>query len=204
MEPRTVAGVLARLKKRPDDAELFQLLGKLYLKGGKLKEARKAYERSLVLDPKDPFTHLYLGNWLFHVGKPRQALKSFKVAAKFLPENAIVYDCQGDIYRAQGRDDLAEEAYETAVRVAPRDRLARQKLSEWYTFRYGENEVAQPGKTKRRRRSVVVDRAGISVFADLTFVAAGPESERRRSAEEGVEGGARRNGIPSRCRRSRA
>ena len=138
VEPDTVEEVLALIDERPGDAELFQLLGKLYLRAGRLGEARDAYERSLALDPNDPWTHLYMGNWYYRVSKLREALEEFKNAAELLPSEAIVYTCQGDIYRAQGRLDLAEEAYRTAVRIAPEDQAARRKLSEWYESQYGE------------------------------------------------------------------
>ena len=137
-EPETVEDVLALIEERPADAELLQTLGRLYLKAGRLDEARAAYERSLALAPDDPWTHLYLGNWFYHVGRRREALAEFERAAELLPGEAIVYTCQGDIHKAQGRHDLAEEAYRTAVRVAPDDALARRKLAEWYEFRYGE------------------------------------------------------------------
>ena len=138
MEPETVEDVLALIEERPADAELFQTLGRLYLKAGRFDEARAAYERSLALAPDDPWTHLYMGNWFYHLGRHREALAEFKLAAELLPDEAIVYTCQGDIYKTQGRHDQAEEAYRIAVRVAPDNASARRKLTEWYEFRYGE------------------------------------------------------------------
>lgn len=137
MEPKTIEDVLALINERPADAELFQLLGQLYLKAGKFDEAREAYDRSLALDPNDPWTHLYMGNWFFFVGDRRKALEEFQHAADLMPDEAIVYTCQGDIYKAQRQHELAEQAYKTAVRVAPDDLQAKRKLSEWYAFRYG-------------------------------------------------------------------
>lgn len=63
MDSDTVEGVLALIDEQPDDAELHQRLGKAYSAAGRYEEARTAYERSLELDPTDPFTHFYLGNW---------------------------------------------------------------------------------------------------------------------------------------------
>jgi Flp pilus assembly protein TadD len=63
MDSDTVEGVLALIDEQPDDAESHQRLGKAYSAAGRYEEARTAYERSLELDPTDPFTHFYLGNW---------------------------------------------------------------------------------------------------------------------------------------------
>jgi tetratricopeptide (TPR) repeat protein len=138
VEPQTVEEVLSLIEERPADADLFQLLGQLYLKDGQLKQSRAAFEQSLTLAPDDPWTHLYLGNWCFRSGKRREALDWFRRAAELLPDEAIVYTCQGDIYKSQGEHVLAEEAFKTAVRIAPDDAAARRKLSEWFEFRYGQ------------------------------------------------------------------
>src|SRR5262245_39225376 len=111
MEPTTIQDALDRIAERPDDAELFQTLGKLYLKHERFAESRAAFERSLELAPDDPWTHLYLGNWCYFRDRLNEALRWFRRAAKLLPDHPIAYACQGDIYRRQGRDDLAEEAF---------------------------------------------------------------------------------------------
>ena len=147
MQPETIEDVLALLEERPDDAELFQLLGQMYQQADQRDKAREAYERSIALDPNDPWTHLFLGNWFFRHDMLRDALKRFNHAAELLPDEAIAYTCQGDAYRALGLNDQAELAYEMAVRVAPNDQQVKQRLSEWY-------EVQQSG-------TLVVTRAMI-------------------------------------------
>lgn len=137
MEPTTIEEALALLAERPHDSELHQALGLLYLKRGRLAEARAAYERSLQLAPDDPWTHLYLGNWCYYADRFREALRWFRRAEELLPGEAIVYVCQGDIHRELGRDELAEAAYRAAVRVDPRSDYARRRLAEWYQSRYG-------------------------------------------------------------------
>ena len=138
MEPESVEEALALIAERPDDADLCQQLGRLHLKAGQVGPSRVAFERSLALAPDDPWTHLYLGNWCYYCRRLREALDWFEKAAALLPDAAIVYTCQGDIYRAQGRHDLADEAFKTAVRVEPDSPAARRKLREWLEFKYGE------------------------------------------------------------------
>ena len=137
MEQETVEDVLALIGERPADAELFQRLGQLYLKAGRFEEARQAYERSLELDPNDPFTHLFLGNWFYAGRMYPEALERSQRAAELLPDEAVAYWFQGDIYRAQGRYELAQQAYETAVHIAPDDQQACEKLAAWNECRRG-------------------------------------------------------------------
>ena len=140
MDHRTVEEVLALIEERPTEAELFQLLGRLYFEEHRFEEARAAYERALALNPNDPFTHLYLGNWFWAAGQRRKALERFEHAATLLPDEGVVYWTQGDIYQALGRYELAESAFKKAVQVDPDDMTAQRKLAEWYEFRYGVGE----------------------------------------------------------------
>ncbi len=140
MESETIENVLARIADRPADAELFQRLGQAYLKTGRLDEARLAYERSLELEPGDPFTHLYLGNWFYGRRMYPEALARFQHAATLMPHEAVVFWCQGDAYRDQGRFDLAQVAYDAAVRADPDDLQAQQKLAQWHQYRKGTGD----------------------------------------------------------------
>jgi tetratricopeptide (TPR) repeat protein len=137
MEPETIEDALALIEKRPADAELYQRLGRLYSKADRPEDARAAYERSLELDPTDPFAHLFLGNWFYGSRMYPEALARFQRAAELMPDQAVAYWCQGDAYRAQGRYDLAQRAYETAVRVDPDDPQAHEKLAAWHECRKG-------------------------------------------------------------------
>ena len=136
--PNTIDEVLALIETRPDDADLFQRLGQLYIGTDQFERAREAYERALALDPDDPWTHLYMGNWFYHLRRWREAASWFERAAELLPDAAIAHTCRGDAYKKQGRYELAGRAYKAAARVEPDNATARRKLSEWYEFRYGE------------------------------------------------------------------
>src|SRR5687767_14772066 len=114
MEMDTIEDLLARLKERPSDSELFQQLGQAYTKAGRTEEAREAFERSLELDPDNAFSHLYLGNWFYGKRLYPDALARFRRAAELLPDEAVAHWCIGDVYHAEGRFDLAQSAYQTA------------------------------------------------------------------------------------------
>ncbi len=137
MESESIDDVLALLEERPTDSAPFQKLGQLYMKAGRLEEAQQVYERLLDLDPKDPFTHLFLANCFSARKMYPEALARSQCAAELLPDEAVAYWCQGDIYKAQGQYRLAQEAYERAVRVAPENEQAHDKLAAWHDFRRG-------------------------------------------------------------------
>ena len=63
-EPTTIEEALLLLTQRPNDAELCQQLGGLYLKAGKFGEAWEAFMQSLRLNPDDPWTCLKFGTLL--------------------------------------------------------------------------------------------------------------------------------------------
>ena len=171
MEPETVETVLALIEKQPADAELYQRLGQLYSKAERSEEARAAYERSLELDPTDPFTHLYLGNWFYGSRMYPEALARFQHAAKLLPDLAVAYWCQADAYQAQGRYDLVEQAYETAVRVAPDDQQAREKLAAWHECQSGTTDQT-PGMIRSAYRN---DQAATTVLLAARWLQAHPD-----------------------------
>jgi len=54
-----------RLALQPFTADLHQALGIALLKVGDYDAARRAYEQAIILDPADPWSHLYLGNLLY-------------------------------------------------------------------------------------------------------------------------------------------
>lgn len=132
---RTIAEALALLAARPADAYLFQRLGLLYIRAGRYDESRVAYQRALALDPTDPWTHLYMGNWFYSLDRCHEALRWFEAAAALLPDAPIVYTCQGDVYQTLRHYGRAEAMYRTAVRSDPNDEHARQKLARWRAFR---------------------------------------------------------------------
>lgn len=171
MPSETIAQVLALIEQRPADAELHQQLAHLYSKAGQTLEARKALERSLELDSKDAFTHLYLGNWFFGSGMYPEALARFKHAAELLPNEAVAYWCQGDAYGSQGQYRLAHEAYEAAVRVDPQDEQAREKLAAWNARRAGITDKT-PGMIRRASGN---DQAATTVLLAARWLQAHPD-----------------------------
>lgn len=123
-----VRKLLRLIEKRPNDADLFQRLGKAYRKLGMNEEARLALGESLRLDPCDPWTHLFLGNLYYVTGDFLSALERFRYAQTLMPECCMPYVCLADTFEAQGLWDLAEANYLRAVEVEPENETALWNL----------------------------------------------------------------------------
>ena len=126
----TIDTLLKRIEATPQDAALYQQLGSRYLEKGLREEAKSALDRSLELEPSDPWTHLYLGNWHYRIDN-REAVKCFKRAVLLMPNDAIGFVCLGDAYAALGFDALATENYRHALDMAPDDKIAKRNWQRW-------------------------------------------------------------------------
>ncbi|HEY5915083.1 MAG TPA: tetratricopeptide repeat protein [Verrucomicrobiae bacterium] len=129
--PRVISSLLKRIKAHPNNAELFQRLGNLYFKKGCVRKAKTAYDRSLDLNPADPWTHLFVGNWHYAAGEYREALEHFRYAAQYVPQIPAQFWALGDAYAALGIDGLATESYQHALELDPDDKMAKKKWRKW-------------------------------------------------------------------------
>lgn len=127
----TISALLKRIQHAPRSAELHQKLGSAYLRLGMESEAKAAYERALELDPCDPWTLLYFGNWHYWVDEDRKAVEYYKRAGQLLPSTAAPFWALGDAYAALGLDSLATESYQRALSVEPEDKWSKRKWLRW-------------------------------------------------------------------------
>ena len=171
MEPETIESVISLIRKQPQDAELHQRLGNLYVQAKRLEEARAAFERSIELDPKDPFTYLYLGNMCYHERMYPEALIRFQHAAAPGPDLAVPHWCLGAVYEALGAYPRAQQAFERAVEVEPDDPLAREKLVAWYERRRGVSKRLP----SMIRMACSNDQAATTVLLASRWLAAHPD-----------------------------
>ena len=132
--PTTIEEILALLNERPDDVELYQLLGNLYFRRGELQEAWQAFMRALELSPNDPFTCLYFGNLLTVCKDKKPAKELYEHAVRVAPALPVAHSAKADFHRSQRRWDLANDEYEKAVAVDPTDAQAQAKLAEWKSY----------------------------------------------------------------------
>jgi tetratricopeptide (TPR) repeat protein len=117
-----------RVRADPENADLHQSLGRLYLRRGRADDAIAAYRESLTLDPSNVWTWLYLGNWYYERGDDESALESFSRAAELMPGNETALWCMANVYERQGLWDLAETHYRKAVALNPTSKTAHRQL----------------------------------------------------------------------------
>jgi tetratricopeptide (TPR) repeat protein len=115
-------------KNRP---ESFSLLGYLYLDRGQPDKASGYFNKSVGLRSR--------GSFLYHVESGiikrlrreyNQAIKEFEMAILINPENSLVFNNLGTVYKLQGNFDAAIACYQQAL-----------KFDRWFSAAYGNLAV---------------------------------------------------------------
>lgn len=113
---KSIANMKKILTVNPNNAHALNFLGYTYAEmGTNLDEAEGLIEKALALRPEDGYIEDSMGWVLFKKGKIEQALVRLEKAAKTLPEEAIVYEHLGDVYKERKEHAKAEEMYKKAV-----------------------------------------------------------------------------------------
>ena len=103
--------------KRPY-AYLHVNLGTLYLLQKKLTDAEKQFATALQISPGDPVARNNLealANAYLRARQLDSAERAFKLAVQQQPSSAAVLEGLGDVYKAQGKPDLAVPQYTQAL-----------------------------------------------------------------------------------------
>jgi len=98
---------------------------------GDSESAVAAYNRALVLDPKQYSAALFLGDVSFKKGEHAQAGEWFLKAIQIDPNRETAYRYWGDDLVAQGRLSEAKEQFIKAVVAEPYRRITWMGLSQW-------------------------------------------------------------------------
>lgn len=137
-------------KLNSDNAGLQRDLGRLYTQTGDFVAARAAFDRALVLEPKESLTYLYLGEMLEKESDLRAAAGAYLNAINLSPlwfrppyRLGLVYgklDRLGDGYYYLGRSFLLQDEdqraiadFERAIKIlgekSPRGQLVKEELA---------------------------------------------------------------------------
>lgn len=92
--------------------------------------AHRAAERIVALFPEDADARLSLGNILFYLGRPDEAINEMETALSLRPRFAAAHLNLAGIYRSLRRPAAEREALEALLAYDPDNPEARERLSE--------------------------------------------------------------------------
>jgi len=128
---------LARsLERNPNDAEAWYYLGRSKYNENRFAEAIEAFSKCLVLEPRNIKAESNLGLAYAGLNRVPEAVAAFHAAIEWENDSphkfAEPYIDLGDLLIQQSRADEAVVNLAEAVRIAPRDSRAREKLASAY------------------------------------------------------------------------
>jgi tetratricopeptide (TPR) repeat protein len=106
-------------RQAPMDAITLNKMGIAYHHLSAIDEARKDYEKALLIRPNYPEAINNLGAADFVQGNYKQAIRLYRKALKLMPHSAVIAANLGTAYFARGKYDDGLEAYQTAFRLDP-------------------------------------------------------------------------------------
>jgi tetratricopeptide (TPR) repeat protein len=106
-------------RQAPVTAVTLNKLGIAYHHLFALDEARKDYQKALLIRPNYPEAINNLGAADFVQGRYKDAIKLYRKAQKLMPHSAVIAANLGTAYFARGKYSSGLEAYQTAFRLDP-------------------------------------------------------------------------------------
>lgn len=132
------ARLLAQLDATPDSAQVFNLLGQLWMRDLQTERAEAAFNKALELDPNLLTAYLNLGELFHRSGRLDQAITTYSAAVAKDPKLVSAYMLLG-IAQEQRKDyEQAKTYYKEALRINPRFSAAANNLARLMVDR-GEN-----------------------------------------------------------------
>lgn len=131
------------LKSEPDNAELLNALGSLYVKSGEDEKAIPYYESILTFSPHDIYAMNSLGGIYRRI---KQYEKGIEILTRALEENqktGMINYTLGFTYKDMGNYDDAIECFENVVAENPSDVLAYNHLGFIYAAKRNYPKAVQ-------------------------------------------------------------
>lgn len=123
-EPSDEAGETRERLGPKERAQRLIARGNTAYRRNRFKEAARAYEQAVELDPDNGNAHFGLGAAYLDSNNLNGAKKHLERAVELAPRNgqALVY--LGNVHQAQGNNAKAKQAYQRYLRVAPNGKFA--------------------------------------------------------------------------------
>lgn len=128
-EKEALSELMIAAVRHPDDADIYDYMGYIYVRQGELKKAERCYLMALEIEPRLPKTMNSLGIIYAKQGNVEKAKLVFKeVIEKFSAESASAHTNLGNCYRMEGRHGMAEKEYRRALFLRPDDKQVLRRL----------------------------------------------------------------------------
>lgn len=118
------------LMKEQSKENLRQGLGDLA--AARYKEAAQIFAKAVVKNPKEPYTHIFLGISLYWQGQVQAAIAEYKAALKLDSKNPEAHQLLGIAYAWQGKIEEALKSFQTALKYAPNRPDTHMNLGSTY------------------------------------------------------------------------
>ena len=118
------------LMKDQSRENLRQGLGDLA--AARYKEASQIFAKAVVKNPKEPYTHIFLGISLYWQGQVQPAIAEYKSALKLDSKNPEAHQLLGISYAWQGKIKEALECFKKALKYAPNRPDTHMNLGSTY------------------------------------------------------------------------
>jgi len=111
-------------------ANAYNYLGYMWAeKGERLDEALQLITQALTMEPENPAFIDSLGWCYYQLGRYEEALVHLQKAVDTLePEDSVVFEHLGDAHMALGNKAAAEEAWQRAIAIEPRNAVLIQRI----------------------------------------------------------------------------
>jgi tetratricopeptide (TPR) repeat protein len=119
MARQEYVAALEAYRQAPPNAVTYNKMGMAWHHMLAFDEARKDYEKALLIRPDYPEAINNLGAADFSKGDYRQAIRLYRRAFKLMPESAVIAANLGTAYFARGKYDLGLKAYQKAFALDP-------------------------------------------------------------------------------------
>lgn len=107
-------------KQAPKNPEAWAMLGNALMDSNRFAEAAEAYQKSLILDPRNVNVRVDMGTCLKNSGRPQQAIEEYRKALRIDPNHINANRNMGVVYAFDLNDRKgAAQAFEKYLELAP-------------------------------------------------------------------------------------
>jgi tetratricopeptide (TPR) repeat protein len=128
------------LVDQPHHVDALIRAGRIHMQMGDRSSAKAAFEKALAIDSSDPNIFIQLGGIYWNENDPVSAERVFASMALRFPESFAAYYFYGKALAAQGKFDLAEDAFKRSLELEPSLEEPRHELVKIYQ---SQNRIEQ-------------------------------------------------------------